>query len=158
MKLFSPYPRLWVSQDTRRFDLLELRDTLRRHGIRKVYNVTTRSPDERLASGKLQNVEFIHSPLYDVALDEKGLEAAGRIAEQIIIDLKDDLPVLINCYNAYNRSFFVAGLVMRNLGLSGEYVVQNILEVRPIALKNQAFKHFLLTGKTHAPLHPIASS
>tara|TARA_Y100001938_G_C8094346_1_gene437152 strand:+ start:2741 stop:3190 length:450 start_codon:yes stop_codon:yes gene_type:complete len=147
MKLFSPYPRLWVSEDTRRFDLLDLRDTLRRHSIRKVYNVTTRSPDERLALGKLQNVEFVHSPLYDVALDEQGLAAAWKIAEQITIDLKDELSVLINCYNAYNRSFFVAGLVMRNLGVPRKNVVQNILEVRPIALKNKAFKKYLLTGK-----------
>ena len=52
--------------------------------------------------------------------------------------------VLSHCGMGYNRSAFVAGLIMIELGMSGPDVVARLRERRPGALFNDGFADCLL--------------
>ena len=51
--------------------------------------------------------------------------------------------VLVHCYGGENRSCLLAGMLMIRDGLSGSEVVSRILQERPTALYNTAFRRFL---------------
>jgi len=52
--------------------------------------------------------------------------------------------VFVVCQHGMNRSGLVAGLLLRELGLTGEDAVARIVSARPGALSNQTFRRLLL--------------
>jgi hypothetical protein len=73
------------------------------------------------------------------------LRAIARLAASLIAT---GHRVLSHCGMGYNRSAFVAGLIMIELGMSGPDVVARLRERRPGALFNDGFAAYLaaLTG------------
>jgi hypothetical protein len=61
--------------------------------------------------------------------------------------------VYVMCHHGMNRSGLMAGLILRELGVSGEETVRRIVAARPGSLSNQAFRAILLT-----PRPPLAVS
>ena len=59
--------------------------------------------------------------------------------------------VLSHCGQGYNRSAFVAGLIMIELGMSGADVVARLRERRPGALFNEGFADCLASMSESAP-------
>jgi protein-tyrosine phosphatase len=60
--------------------------------------------------------------------------------------------VLSHCGMGYNRSAFVAGLIMIEMGMSGPDVVARLRERRPGALFNDGFADCLMTFAGSASL------
>jgi hypothetical protein len=60
--------------------------------------------------------------------------------------------VLSHCGMGYNRSAFVAGLIMIEMGMSGPDVVARLREVRPGALFNDGFAACLESMLASAPI------
>lgn len=54
--------------------------------------------------------------------------------------------VYVVCQHGMNRSGLVAGLLLRELGVSGAEAVERICRARPGALSNQAFRRLVLEG------------
>jgi len=54
--------------------------------------------------------------------------------------------VYVVCQHGMNRSGLVAGLLLRELGMSGAEAVERICSARPGALSNQAFRRLVLEG------------
>lgn len=54
--------------------------------------------------------------------------------------------VYVVCQHGMNRSGLVAGLLLRELGMSGAEAVERICGARPGALSNQAFRRLVLEG------------
>lgn len=54
--------------------------------------------------------------------------------------------VVILCTHGMNRSGLLTGLLLRELGLSGEAAVARIAAARPGALSNEAFRRIVLGG------------
>jgi len=52
--------------------------------------------------------------------------------------------VYVVCQHGMNRSGLVAGLLLRELGMSGAEAVERICSARPGALSNQAFRRLVL--------------
>ena len=140
--LYNPYPNIYVSEDTRRFHENELLETINKKSISLIVNATKRSPDSRLINN--ENFIYKHLAMNDTNINEQVMKELKPIIDNIISQIKNGNSVLINCYNAWNRSFFIAGLSMLSLGLSGKNVVRRIKTVRPVALKNENFKNYLL--------------
>jgi hypothetical protein len=69
--------------------------------------------------------------------------AAARVA--------DGFPdrVYVMCHHGLNRSALVAGLILRELDVSGEDAVRRVMAARPGALANQAFRE--IVEGPHAP-------
>jgi protein-tyrosine phosphatase len=93
-------------------------------------------------------------------------DAVARYDIDTVIDLEGDLDtciptaaliagghrVLSHCGMGYNRSAFVAGLIMIELGMSGPDVVARLRERRPGALFNDGFADCLASLTSTAPL------
>ena len=77
------------------------------------------------------------------------LRAIARLGASLIAE---GHRVLSHCGMGYNRSAFVAGLIMIELGMPGPEVVARLRERRPGALFNEGFADFLASFKSSAPL------
>jgi hypothetical protein len=55
--------------------------------------------------------------------------------------------VFVVCQHGMNRSGLVAGLLLRELGLTGEDAVARIVSARPGSLSNQTFRRLLLGSR-----------
>ena len=60
--------------------------------------------------------------------------------------------VLSHCGMGYNRSAFVAGLIMIEMGMSGQEAVARLRERRPGALFNDGFADYLVSLSAVIPL------
>lgn len=54
--------------------------------------------------------------------------------------------VYVVCQHGMNRSGLVAGLLLREFGVSGDEAVERICRARPGALSNQVFRRLVLEG------------
>ena len=70
------------------------------------------------------------------------LNAIARLAATLV---GDGHRVLAHCRMGYNRSAFVAGLILIELGMSGDAAVARLRERRPGALFNDHFADYLVT-------------
>jgi hypothetical protein len=69
------------------------------------------------------------------------LHAIARLAATLI---REGHAVLSHCGMGYNRSAFVAGLILIELGMSGNDAVARLRERRPGALFNDGFASYLM--------------
>ena len=108
-------------------------------------NLTYRSPDKRLQAAWPD--KYQHIAVKDMALSDYD---AHRLETEALIGagyVTAGMGIVVSCYNAFNRSNLMAGLVMRHLGLSGDEAVERIRRVRgPVALKNKSFEDYLRGG------------
>jgi protein-tyrosine phosphatase len=70
------------------------------------------------------------------------LRAIAKLAAALIAD---GHRVLSHCGMGYNRSAFVAGLILIELGMSGDAAVERLRERRPGALFNDGFAACLMS-------------
>jgi protein-tyrosine phosphatase len=77
------------------------------------------------------------------------LRAIARLAASLIVD---GHRVLSHCGMGYNRSAFLAGLILVELGMPGVEVVARLRERRPGALFNEGFAACLEALTPPAPL------
>ena len=77
------------------------------------------------------------------------LRAIARLGAELIAG---GHRVLSHCGMGYNRSAFVAGLIMIELGMSGPEVVARLRERRPGALFNDGFADCLASLTSATPL------
>ncbi len=84
---------------------------------------------------------YVYCPIDDQQLPDVGkLRAIARLGASLV---RDGHRVLSHCGMGYNRSAFVAGLILNELGMSGPEVVARLRERRPGALFNDRFAQFL---------------
>jgi predicted protein tyrosine phosphatase len=77
------------------------------------------------------------------------LRAIARLAATLVAE---GHRVLSHCGMGYNRSAFLAGLIMIEMGMSGQDVVARLRERRPGALFNDGFAACLESSLASAPL------
>ena len=138
MKLWNPYPLLFVSEDTLRFMDDELMDALACNSIERVVNLRKKGTDDRLIESG--NIDYIQAPFNDEPVTPEMMEIVEPIVEGVVVSLRNKQPVLVHCFNGQNRSFFVAGLVMKELGVAPDDIVSRIRAERADALGNRSFE------------------
>ena len=80
---------------------------------------------------------YVYFPIYDEELpDMRKLEAVAALGAHLV---EGGHRVLSHCGMGFNRSAFVAGLIMIEMGMSGPEVVARLRERRPGALFNDGF-------------------
>ncbi len=77
------------------------------------------------------------------------LRAIARLGASLIAEGHH---VLAHCGMGYNRSAFVAGLIMIEMGMAGPDVVARLRERRPGALFNDGFADCLTSLRSSSPL------
>lgn len=87
-------------------------------------------------------------PLDDTDPPRKGdLAKAGAASALVAGVLSAGHPVLVTCQAGLNRSALVAGLALRQLGMPGRAVIDNIrMERGQRALGNKAFERTVMKG------------
>jgi protein-tyrosine phosphatase len=89
------------------------------------------------------HILYVYFPIYDEDLpDAAKLHAVARLGASLV---EAGHRVLSHCGMGFNRSALVAGLILANLGLSGEETVRILRQKRPGALFNQTFADYLTT-------------
>jgi protein-tyrosine phosphatase len=89
------------------------------------------------------HILYVYFPIYDEDLpDAAKLHAVARLGASLV---EAGHRVLSHCGMGFNRSALVAGLILANLGLSGEETVRILRQKRPGALFNQTFADYLAT-------------
>ena len=84
---------------------------------------------------------YVYFPIYDEELPPLSrLEAIGTLGAALI---RGGHRVLSHCGMGFNRSALVAGLILVNLGLSGEEAFTLLRSKRPGALFNEVFASYL---------------
>ena len=84
---------------------------------------------------------YIYFPIFDEDLpDLDKLQAVARLGSTLI---QTGHKVLSHCGMGFNRSALVAGLILVNLGLSGEEAFHLLRSKRPGALFNEVFASYL---------------
>ena len=87
------------------------------------------------------HVLYLYYPIFDEDLpDLDKLKAVARLGSSLI---QAGHKVLSHCGMGFNRSALVAGLILVNLGLSGEEAFQALRSKRPGALFNEVFASYL---------------
>lgn len=92
------------------------------------------------------HVLYLYFPIYDEDLpDLAKLQAVVKLGADMV---RSGHRVLSHCGMGFNRSALVAGLILVELGLSGEEAVSLLRSRRPGALFNEVFAEYLasLTG------------
>lgn len=88
------------------------------------------------------HVLYIYYPIYDEDLpDLAKLDAVVRLGAFLV---KSGHRVLSHCGMGFNRSALVAGLILMQMGMTGEEAVAFLRRKRPGALFNERFAEFLL--------------
>ncbi len=119
-------------------------DYVDRHGISVVIDL-----DGDLDHGvptMPNHVLYLYFPIYDEDLpDLAKLRAVVKLGADMV---RSGHRVLSHCGMGFNRSALVAGLILVELGLSGEQAVSLLRSRRPGALFNEVFAEYLvsLTG------------
>ena len=87
------------------------------------------------------HILYVYFPIYDEELpDLPKLHAVARLGADLV---RQGHRVLSHCGMGFNRSALVAGLILLNLGMSGEEVVRHLRQCRPGALFNEVFAGYL---------------
>lgn len=87
------------------------------------------------------HVLYVYFPIYDEDLpDMPKLLAVARLGAELV---RSGHRVLSHCGMGFNRSALVAGLILREMGMSGEEVVRYLRQRRPGALFNEVFATYL---------------
>jgi hypothetical protein len=87
------------------------------------------------------HVLYVYLPIYDEELPDLGrLHGVARLAAA---QYRAGESVLSHCGMGFNRSALVAGLVLVELGWSGEAALRRLRERRPGALFNTHFADYL---------------
>jgi len=87
------------------------------------------------------HVLYLYYPIFDEDLpDLDKLKAVARLGSSLI---QTGHKVLSHCGMGFNRSALVAGLILVNLGMSGEEAFQVLRSKRPGALFNEVFATYL---------------
>jgi protein-tyrosine phosphatase len=88
------------------------------------------------------HILYIYFPIYDEDLpDMAKLQAVVRLGASLVAA---GHKVLSHCGMGFNRSALVAGLILVEMGMSGEDAVAYLRRKRPGALFNQVFAEYLL--------------
>ena len=91
---------------------------------------------------------YVYFPFQDDALPDTGvLTASAQYLSQL---LRAGHRVLVHCGLGLNRSPLLAGLVLHQLGWSGEAAVARLRERRPGALYNELYCEYLRALETVA--------
>ena len=89
------------------------------------------------------HVLYIYFPIYDEDLpDIPKLHSVARLGAELV---RSGHRVLSHCGMGFNRSALVAGLILLEMGMSGEEVVRHLRARRPGALFNEVFANYLLS-------------
>jgi len=75
------------------------------------------------------------------------LQAIAQLGASLV---RDGHTVLSHCTSGFNRSALVAGLILRELGLSGAEALARVRARRPGALYNEAFADYLVSSESPA--------
>lgn len=87
------------------------------------------------------HVLYVYFPIYDEDLpDLHKLHSVARLGAELV---RSGHRVLSHCGMGFNRSALVAGLILREMGMSGEEVVRHLRSRRPGALFNEVFATYL---------------
>jgi protein-tyrosine phosphatase len=87
------------------------------------------------------HVLYIYFPIYDEDLpDMPKLLAVARLGAELV---RSGHRVLSHCGMGFNRSALVAGLILKEMGMSGEEIVCHLRSRRPGALFNEVFATYL---------------
>jgi protein-tyrosine phosphatase len=87
------------------------------------------------------HVLYIYFPIYDEDLpDLPKLQAVARLGAELV---RSGHRVLSHCGMGFNRSALVAGLILLEMGMSGDEVVRHLRKKRPGALFNETFANYL---------------
>lgn len=92
-------------------------------------------------------VEVIRAPFADRFFEPLGPVTQRKVyatARQIAEHVKSGHNVLVTCLMGRNRSGLLAGLALRELGVSGPEAVRAIQKNRPGALNNPRFRDLVL--------------
>jgi len=88
------------------------------------------------------HILYVYFPIYDEDLpDMAKLQAVVRLGASLVAA---GHKVLSHCGMGFNRSALVAGLILVEMGMSGEDAVAYLRRKRPGALFNQVFADYLL--------------
>jgi protein-tyrosine phosphatase len=121
--------------------VIESWDALAVHGIDTIIDLEG-GLDEHIPTGS-NHCLYVYFPIDD---DNETLPCMVRlqaIAKLAATLIADGHRVLSHCGMGYNRSAFVAGLILVELGMTGEAAVARLRERRPGALFNDGFASFL---------------
>ncbi|MEO7793590.1 MAG: hypothetical protein ABIV06_02365, partial [Thermoanaerobaculia bacterium] len=84
---------------------------------------------------------YLYFPIFDEALPcLHRLHGIASLGARLV---QSGQPVLSHCGAGFNRSALVAGLILVELGWSGERALQRLRERRPGALFNETFATYL---------------
>jgi protein-tyrosine phosphatase len=100
-----------------------------------------------LCAKEYQNASFPGSEVMRVPLDDSGppptqeeVQQALRVAERVKRRIQNGKTVLVTCHAGLNRSGFVSGLTLVNLGLSSSEAIRRVRDARGMfALSNSHF-------------------
>jgi hypothetical protein len=82
---------------------------------------------------------YVYFPIYDDDQQTPPVSKLRAIARMAATLIQEGHVVLSHCGLGYNRSAFVAGLILVELGMSGRQAVARLRERRPGALYNPIF-------------------
>jgi protein-tyrosine phosphatase len=86
---------------------------------------------------------YVYFPIYDDEQLSPPVSKLRAIARMAATLMRDGHVVLSHCGMGYNRSAFVAGLILVELGMSGAEAVTRLRARRPGALYNTTFAAYL---------------
>jgi protein-tyrosine phosphatase len=86
---------------------------------------------------------YVYFPIYDDDQQIPTVSQLRAIARMAAILMQEGHVVLSHCRMGYNRSAFVAGLILVELGMSGREAVARLRARRPGALYNPIFAEYL---------------
>jgi protein-tyrosine phosphatase len=92
-------------------------------------------------SNRPGHVLYLYHPIYDEDLPHlETFHAVARLAADL---MRHGQRVLAHCGMGYNRSALMAGVILTEIGLTGEQAVARLRERRPGALFNETFAEYL---------------
>ena len=87
------------------------------------------------------HILYVYFPIYDEDLpDLPKLHAVSKMGAALV---RQGHRVLSHCGMGFNRSALVAGLILMEMGMSGEEAVRHLRLRRPGALFNEVFARYL---------------
>ena len=87
------------------------------------------------------HILYVYFPIFDEDLpDLPKLLAVARMGASLV---RQGHRVLSHCGMGFNRSALVAGLILMEMGMSGEEAVRHLRKCRPGALFNDVFARYL---------------
>ncbi|MBI3401928.1 MAG: dual specificity protein phosphatase family protein [Acidobacteria bacterium] len=120
---------------------IESWDPLAAHGIDTIIDLEGGLDDHIPTTAN--HCLYVYFPIDDDNEQLPCLVRLGAIAKLAAALIADGHRVLSHCGMGYNRSAFVAGLILIELGMPGDAAVARLRERRPGALFNEGFAAYL---------------